>query len=149
MTDLPYTDADLRHEAARQHHGYTRDRAFDNVGEHMTGAVIHSRQGEPRACWHDLDDIATDGNPDPFDTAQAAIYALIRGAADTSAWAVNLGADGLQPTGHLIEIDGPDGQIAVRMHFAFDPTMPGGLRDEVIDDITRVLAPVIPLRPQR
>jgi hypothetical protein len=142
VTDLPYTDADLRHEATRQLKNTTEDADFVGIGEQMTGTVIPSRTGEPRACWHDLDDL--DG--DAFGDAQRAIDDLLSKAADTSAWAITLGADQLAPAARVIDIGGPDGGIAGRLHFAFDPTMPHSLRDEVIDDITRTLAPVIPLR---
>lgn len=145
MTDLPYTDADLRHEAARQLKNATEDPDFMGIGEQMTGTVIPSRQGQPRACWHDLDDLEGDA----FGDAMRAIDGLLSKAADLSAWAIDLGADDLEPTGHLIEIDGPDGEVAVRVHFAFAAAMPSPLRDEVVVDLTNAIAPVVPLRPQR
>jgi hypothetical protein len=142
VTDLPYTDADLRHEAARQLKNTTENTDFVGIGEQMTGTVIPSRAGEARACWHDLDGL--DG--DAFGDAQRAIDDLLSKAADTSTWAVQLGADQLAPADRVIDIEGPDGGIAGRLHFAFDPTMPAGIRDEVVTDLINAIAPVIPLR---
>src|SRR5947207_446701 len=112
MTDRPYTDDDLRAEAARQHAMLTEDPDFMGVGEQMQGAEIESQKPEPDEDgtvapdargwkWHEsLDD-------DEFETAQRKVHSLIQGAADTSAWAVHLGADGLEPsTGHELTIDG-------------------------------------------
>ncbi|MDX2628616.1 hypothetical protein QBA57_28750 [Streptomyces scabiei] len=42
MTDLPYTDDDLRAEAARQHVALTEDPDFMGVGEQMQGSEIES-----------------------------------------------------------------------------------------------------------
>ena len=89
--DRPYTDADLRAEAARQYHELTEDPDHGCVGEGMTNSVIHSRANwNSKAWWHSL-------NEDDRDLAQDAIHDLISGAADVSEWAVTLGAAGLTP----------------------------------------------------
>lgn len=46
MTQQPYTDADLRAEAARQLGALTEDPEFMGVGEQMNGADISSRGPE-------------------------------------------------------------------------------------------------------
>jgi hypothetical protein len=144
MTDLPYTDADLRAEAARQHHDLTSDTDYQGVGEAIEDTPIPSTG---RTWWDALADVDADDYT-AYQAAQGKIHDLITGAAaDTSGWAVALGADGLVPTGHRIEIAGPDGDTAVRLHFAFDPTMPAGIRDDVVADLMKAIAPVVPLRP--
>jgi hypothetical protein len=105
MSDRPYTDDDLRAEAARQHATLTEDPDFVGVGEQMDDEE-----------WRSL-------NADDFDAAQRSIHDLINGAADVSEWAVNLGADGLEPSPHVINLDGDNGPF-VRIHFAFHPDMP-------------------------
>ncbi|WP_433893061.1 hypothetical protein [Streptomyces sp. CA-111067] len=140
----PYTDADLRHEAARQHATALEDPDFMGIGEQMEGADIASTvpaDGGDGRQWDDLPE-------EQFDTAQRAIDDLINHAADVSEWAVNLGADDLVPTGHRIEIAGPDGAVAVRLHMAFDADMPTPLRDTVVADLVAAISPVIPLIPQ-
>jgi hypothetical protein len=120
MTDLPYTDADLRTEATRQHADLTEDPDFGGVGEQMINTVIPSRSSwSSQAWWHSLEDGPGDGQQ--FEEAQRAIHDLINGAADTSAWAVNLGADGLTPDGHHADFGHhPDGTgPLMRLHFAF------------------------------
>ncbi len=91
MTDLPYTDADLRAEAARQHAALTQDPDFMGVGEQMEGRRIPSTDdGLGGTGW--------DGLPNEhYDEAQRKIHNLITGAANVSAWAVDLGVGGLTP----------------------------------------------------
>lgn len=123
MTDLPYTDADLRAEAARQHADLNEDPDFGGVGEQMINTVIPSRASwSSHAWWHSLED-GPDGGQQ-FEEAQRAIHDLIDGAADVSEWAVNLGADGLTPDPHHVDFGHhPDkpGRPLIRLHFSFDP----------------------------
>jgi hypothetical protein len=143
VTDLPYTDADLRHEAARQLKNTTEDADFVGIGEQMTGTVIPSRAGEPRACWHDLDDL--DG--DAFGDAQRAIDDLLSKAADTSTWAVQLGADGLEPFAEHLDIQDPAGP-RMRIHVAYSPDMPPETRSSLLRDLNLTIAAILRLRPQ-
>ncbi|MEU7074703.1 hypothetical protein AB0B30_32650 [Streptomyces narbonensis] len=112
MTDQParpYTDDDLRAEAARQHSHLTDRPSFDTVGDLMTGQEVTPDGG---VDWDDFRD-------ETFSAAQQSVHALITGAADVSEWAVNLGADGLQPSDQQLHI----GDNRVRIHFAFAPDM--------------------------
>ena len=64
------------------------------------------------------------------------------GAADVSEWAVNLGADGLQPDAHTLQLgeDPGDGdRPRVRMHFAFHPDMPDADRDHFVMALSKVV----------
>ncbi|MGW3164798.1 hypothetical protein ACWC9Q_18380 [Streptomyces sp. NPDC001142] len=129
MTDQPYTDADLRAEAARQHRTATEDPDFMGVGEQMEGQKITSADD---LQWDELDD-------NQFDTAMRDIEALITGAADTSQWAVDLGADGLEPEDHTLSINGDEKPIA-RIHFAFAPEMPDDMRVALVEGIGQAVA---------
>ncbi|MFJ1995274.1 hypothetical protein [Streptomyces asiaticus] len=127
MSDRPYTDADLRAEATRQHAFLTQDPDFVGVGEGMEDGPVHSTSTDtdPARTWEELLDPERDGT-DAFNAAQRKIHDLINGAANVSEWAVDLGADGLEPDGHTLQlgIDPGDGdQPRVRLHFAFAPDM--------------------------
>jgi hypothetical protein len=121
MTDHPYTDADLRAEAARQHATALEDPDFAGIGEQMEGAKILSR-GDFQ--WDQLGD-------DDFDTTMRGIDHLISNAADVSEWAVNLGADGLQPDPRALDA-GPDNKPSFRVHFAFAPYLSDDDRADLI-----------------
>jgi hypothetical protein len=115
MTDQPYTDEDLRAEAAHQHRILAADPDFMGIGEMMDGSEIDSTG----TTWDQLGD-------GEFDAAQRAIDDLLGKAADVSDWAINLGADGLEPDEEHVDIAG------ARIHFAFDPSMPEEMRASVI-----------------
>jgi hypothetical protein len=140
MSDLPYTDDDLRAEAARQHHVLTQDPDFVGIGEQMEDAWVPSvettEDGSGRT-WKQL--LVGEGWDDEdytaFDAAQRKIHDLIKGAADVSQWAVNLGADGLQPSDeHVITLDAGDTPI-IRIHFAFEPGMDDDMRTALVEGI--------------
>ncbi|MFD3310095.1 hypothetical protein [Streptomyces sp. NPDC058694] len=115
MTEQPYTTADLLAEAARQHKAATEDPDFPGIGEQMEGHKIPSR-GDFQ--WDQL-------NRDDFDTAQFAIDDLLGKAADVSRWAIDLGADALEPEEHQFTLSAGERPI-IRVHFGFAP----GLSDE-------------------
>ena len=135
MTDRPYTDADLRAEAAHQHSILTTEVDFMGIGEAMDGSEIDSTG----TTWDQLGD-------GEFDTAQRAIDDLLGKAADVSEWAINLGADGLEPDGHTFQLgaqgpsdDDPDMPF-VRLHFAFNPAATDEERDRFVMQLTKVIA---------
>lgn len=112
-----YTDADLRAEAARQHTGCSWDPDFMSVGEQMEGRRIPSTDDG-------LGGMGWDGLPnDEYDTAQRAIHDLIRGAADVSAWAIELGVEGLVPAEHRLVHSVEDGPVHAAFHIALDPRL--------------------------
>lgn len=86
MTDQPYTHADLRTEASKQHYALVDHRTYSGIGESMTCSTITST-GQP---WEDLDE-------KDFAAAQSAIDDLLIEAVDTSAWAVEMGAADIEP----------------------------------------------------
>ncbi|MEU3990182.1 hypothetical protein AB0F24_17700 [Streptomyces platensis] len=129
MPDQPYTAEDLRVEAARQMKTAVEAPDFVGISEQMQWTPIPSR---PDDHWDDLDETQ-------FDTAQRAIDGLIIGAADLSKWAVNLGADGLQPISGNLNIRDQAGADRVRLHFAFAPDMDQATRKAVIDQVADVI----------
>lgn len=121
MTDRPYTDDDLRTEAAAQHYTATTDPDFMGIGEQMDDET-----------WRNL-------NEDDFDTAVRAVDKLLGSAADVSRWAIDLGADGLEPSDeHVISLGADDEPIA-RIHFAFEPGMPDDMRTALVEGIGAAL----------
>ncbi|MBZ6211700.1 hypothetical protein KVH31_34965 [Streptomyces olivaceus] len=141
MTDHPYTDHDLRAEAARQHAALTEDPDFMGVGEQMEDGWVPSvettEDGSART-WKQLlvvdDETGDDEDYTAFGEAQRKIHGLIQGAADVSEWAVNLGADNLEPsTEHAITLNA--GRPIVRVYFAFEPGMSEEMRTLFVEGI--------------
>ncbi|WP_063803524.1 hypothetical protein [Streptomyces silvensis] len=146
MSDRPYTDDDLRAEAARQHATLAEDPHFMGVGERMEDAWVPSvetaEDGSART-WTGLlvtpDETGDDEDYTAFGEAQRTIYDLITGAADVSEWAINLGADGLTPsTEHEITLDAGEQPLA-RVHFAFSPTMPAEIRTAFVQGLGQAI----------
>lgn len=125
MTHHPYTDDDLRAEAARQHAALTEDPDFMGVGEQMDD------EG-----WRSL-------SADDFDAAQRSIHDLITGAADISEWAIDLGADGLEPLDAMLNMQTQTGPL-VRIHFAVRPDMPEEMRTALVEGVGMEIAKYLP-----
>lgn len=118
MPDTPYTDADLRAEAARQHAAalHAPDRVA--VGEEMELQPIPSTviglepdTGEPlkmSRTWKQLSD-------DDFHDAHNQVHELLEDAVDLSQWAVNLGASFLTRTTGLVWGYGDNWHLAVQV----------------------------------
>lgn len=143
MTERPYTDDDLRTEAARQHATFTEDPDFMGVGEQMEDALVAhtdlTEDGETSLTWQELLVPEGGGSWETFGEAQRKIHCLITGAADVSEWAINLGADGLQPSDeHVITLNGDSKPIA-RIHFAFAPDMPEEMRTALVQGIGQAI----------
>lgn len=139
--DRPYTDADLRAEATRQHYLATIDLDFMGIGEQMAGTPVSSMAvdledeiGEPLVLCKTWDQFSRDD----FDAAQRAIDDLLSGAADVSGWAINLGADGLVPHGAVVEQGA--GEYRMRLHFAFSPALPEETRCRLVAAVERELS---------
>ncbi|MEV5184201.1 hypothetical protein AB0K88_31115 [Streptomyces werraensis] len=140
MTDRPYTDEDLRVEAARQLSAHGPGPGPEQTCAAMLDARIESTNDSSGQTWSEA------LSAPELSTPAAAINALINGAADTSEWAVNLGADGLQPDGHTLQLgakeagDDDSEQPFVRMHFAFHPTATDAERDRFVMELSKVIA---------
>lgn len=144
MTERPYTDDDLRAEAARLHAEFAREDDEGLVGEHMEDHRVPSVEADEDGSartWSELLEPEGEGTPE-YVAAQRAVCALIKGAANVSEWAINLGADGLEPTGHTVQlgVDPGDGdRPRVRLHFAFHPDMPDQDRDHFVMALSKVV----------
>lgn len=146
-TDRPYTDDDLRAEAARQHHTATTDPDFMGIGEQMEDSIVASTEdGDTGLTWHELLVPEGGGSYEAYGEAQNAINDLLSKAADVSEWAINLGADGLEPDGHTFQLgaqgtgsDDPEMPF-VRMHFAFHPEATDAERDRFVMQLTKIIA---------
>ncbi|MEV7470432.1 hypothetical protein AB0O20_28605 [Streptomyces kronopolitis] len=137
MSQQPYTDDDLKAEAARQHYVLTSQLNGRQVLSRMLDAPVSS------TCSADGTD---DGltwdealNCDQLGDPEQAITDLIRRAADVSDWAVRLGADGLEPEDHTLTVDGDDTPL-VRLHLAFHPDLPDSARRAFSMRLARVMA---------
>lgn len=109
MTDHPYTDDDLRHEAARQHAEVLRAPDPLEVGDEMQGRPIASRAGDTHTVrWGQL-------SGDDFHNARNEIHQLLNGAVDVSRWAVNLGVCHLERTTELAWGHGTSWDLAVQI----------------------------------
>lgn len=128
MTERPYTDDDLRAEAARQHHGLTEDPDFMCIGERMEYRTIPSTA--PAGEGQNWDDLP----PHDLEEAQRSVARLLEGAADVSDWAINLGADGLEPDEHRITLSAGEKPI-IRVHFAFAPEMSDPARTAFVEGL--------------
>ncbi|MGW3192175.1 hypothetical protein ACWDBT_30530 [Streptomyces ardesiacus] len=131
MTDRPYTDDDLRAEAARQHASLTAQTDSREVLSRMLDARVQSTatdDGDDGLTWDEA------LNCGEFDEPANAVTGLIRGAVDVSEWAVKLGADNLQPsTEHEITLNA--GRPIARIHFAFEPGMAAEMRTDLVEGI--------------
>lgn len=133
MTERPYTNDDLRAEAARQ-----IKYALDNVDTDGLLEASAYRLSDGTA-WEALDE-------HEWRTALDEVDSLVEGAADVSEWAVSLGADGLEPDAHTFQLgaqnpgdDDPD-EPFVRLHFAFNPAATGEDRDRFVMRLAKVIA---------
>ncbi|MGW4825036.1 hypothetical protein ACWEP4_40540 [Streptomyces sp. NPDC004227] len=121
MTDLPYTDDDLRTEAATQLRAARDPETFEVTIE---GHKIPSR-GDFQ--WDQLND-------DDFHDADREISELLEGAVDVARWSVDLGANGLHCTSELAWGRGGDAwDLAIQI--AHRP----GLSKELREAITSIV----------
>lgn len=115
MTERPYTDDDLRTVAANLHSAA------------ICNADIPLRQAIEEKWGDQLEDAEYD------ETCEQVVQTLDR-AADTSRWAIDLGADNLVPsTEHEITVGA--GRPIARMHFAFDPDLPEEMRTALVEGV--------------
>jgi hypothetical protein len=133
MTERPYTDNDLRAEAARQYRTATQDPDFPETTESMEGHNIPSR-GDVQ--WDQLDD-------SDFYKAQRTVDTLLDKAADLAEWAVDLGADGLEPLDASLAMATNTGPL-VRIHFAVRPDMPEDMRTALVEGVGMEIAKYLP-----
>jgi hypothetical protein len=127
----------ITHVCRRPGVEYASDQcAQDGVGRRSHGRRrAHGRNDHPSrpdTRWDDLGDA-------DFCAAQDAIDDLIADAADTSEWAIKLGAAGLEPEAHTLSLDG-GGRPLVRIHCAFHPDMDKSIRVGFMTDLAKLIA---------
>ncbi|GHI91703.1 hypothetical protein [Streptomyces olivaceus] len=130
MSEHPYTDTDLRTEAAICLLALSTTPGAADIRRWLTGAYVESRRADDHSgpTW---DDLLTDGE---LNEVADRVRSLVESAADITQWAVNLGADNLQPsTEHEITLNA--GQPIARIHFAFEPGMPEEMRTDLVEGI--------------
>ncbi|MEV0526006.1 hypothetical protein AB0I66_21455 [Streptomyces sp. NPDC050439] len=136
MNETPYTDDDLRAEAAHCLAALVILPTAADIRRSLPDTYIDSHRtpdSGPEATWAGV--VGEDGLGVPV----GEIHTLIEGAADVSEWAINLGADGLQPsTEHEITINSGPFPIA-RIHFAYQPTTPEEIRTALVEGIEEAL----------
>lgn len=119
MTDRPYTDDDLRDAAALMHYALTTE---PNPADADTVLSAHP-------AWANVE-----VGSDEEGQLRESVVELVSGAADVSEWAINLGTDGLQPSTEYEITLNTDRPVA-RIHFAFAPTMPKGMRAALVQGL--------------
>lgn len=137
MTERPYTDDDLRAEAARQLSAHGPGTHPEQTYAAMLDARIESTSDTDGPTWSEALDVPE------LNTPANAIHALINGAADVSEWAVNLGADGLEPLFETLSAQTDNGPW-FRLHFAVRPDMPDDMRRALVEGIGMEIAKHFP-----
>lgn len=127
MTDQPYTDEDLRAAAALMHYALTTEPNPADADSVLSG----------HAAWAHVE-----VGSDEEDQLRESVVELVSGAVDASEWAVNLGADGLEPSSDVINLDNPDGPF-VRIHLAFHPGMAERDRERFTAGLKQTIADAI------
>ncbi|MFD5566595.1 hypothetical protein [Streptomyces cadmiisoli] len=126
MFNLPYTNDDLRREAARQYAEIVSKPDLLEVGDEMRTRPIASTAGgkpEKATTWTQL-------SGDEFHDARNEVQELLDDAADVSRWAVDLGACGLRFTSELAWGRGGDAwDLAVQI--AHRPGLSNELREAI------------------
>lgn len=126
MPDRPYTDEDLRAAAALMHYALTIAPNPADADSVLSG----------HAAW-----VHVEVGSDDEDQLRESVVELVSSAANTSEWAVDLGADGLQPDEHQITLGA--GKPIARIHFAFEPDMPDEMRTSLVEGIGEAIADVL------
>lgn len=133
--DLPYTDNDLRAEAALCLSALSTSPTVADILRWLPGAYVDSHREEDRKShtWGDLLD-----NTGLAEVARK-IHGLIGdagnvvGALNSARWLIDLCADGLEPSEQQLTL-GRD-EPRVRIHFAFAPDMSEADRRDFIAEI--------------
>ncbi|WP_069883586.1 hypothetical protein [Streptomyces luteocolor] len=135
MTDRPYTDADLRHEAAICLLALSTTPGAADIRRWLTGAYVESRRNDDRSgpTW---DDLLTE---DELDEVSSKVHALVENAARLAEWAVHLGADGLEPLPEQLSAQTDNGPW-FRLHFAVRPDMSDDMRRALVEGVGREIA---------
>ncbi|WP_200309084.1 hypothetical protein [Streptomyces adelaidensis] len=134
MTDRPYTDDDLRAEAGLALDALVHLPTVEEIATSLRQSYIpHLHADGDLVTWGGLLD------EDGLTEAARQIHERMIPAAPVGAWAIRLGADGLEPSDeHVITLSGDDKPIC-RIHFAFEPGMPEETRTALVQGIGQAI----------
>ncbi|MBL1107376.1 hypothetical protein JK361_22680 [Streptomyces sp. 5-8] len=133
-TSRPYTDDDLRSEAGLCHDSLSKLPTPEEIAHHLREAYMPSRTTDDATpTWGDL------LSEDQLKDAAHRIKDLMTFTAPVSTWGVALGADGLEPSPDVINLDGDNGPV-IRIHFAFAPDMPLRARQQFALGLAQAIA---------
>ena len=143
MTDRPYTDEDLRAQAALCQSALSTQPTVGDILRWLPGAYVTGRSGD---TWGDVLD-----NTSLAETARK-IHELIEqagntvGALNSARWAVDLGADGLEPGARVIDLGWNNGPLMARIHISYAASMPDDEREQLVTDLSNAIAATVPVR---
>jgi len=134
VTDFPYTDADLRAEAARQFAEVLRAPDRLEVEDEMRGSPIPSRSGDQTVYWGQL-------SVDDLHDAANDVHELLDDVPDLSRWTIGLSGSVLTRTTDLAWGHGDNWHLAVQVAHrrGVDDELHTALIDAVRDAVSRVL----------
>lgn len=128
MTAFPYTDADLRHEAARQFAEILRSPDLAEVGDEMRNTPI------PSASSNDETGLTWGHLPyDDFHDARNQVQELLDDAPNLSRWVIDLSASVLTRTTELVWGHPNNWSLAVQLAHR------RGLDDDLHDALTEAI----------
>lgn len=131
MTEHGYTRNEIL-EASQQHHELTRDPDFTGIAEQMA----------EHAPWYSM--ITEDGEyATEFQEAQKNVHDLINKAADTSEWAVTLGALSLLPQLPLTVAASHPEETTVAFQIATPKEWPDDIKHHLLFEIERAVKDVV------
>lgn len=108
------------------------------------GESLESLTITETAADHGID--VSDWGGDEWDAYVEDAEKLVRSARDLTDWAISLGADGLVPDVHRIDIGWSDGPLQARLLIAFDKDMPDDEREQLAEDLRNAIAGTVPVR---
>lgn len=137
MTNLPYTDDDLRAEAARQYAEVLTAPDKTEVRDEMHTAPIPSRRHDETVRWGQL-------SANDFHAASSEVYELLDDAPDLSCWAIDLAASVLTHTTQLAWGHNTNWHLAVQL--AHRRSVPADLHNELVTAIRHAVNGVLEAR---
>jgi hypothetical protein len=124
VPDQPFTDEDLKAAAALMHYALTIE---PNPADASAGLSDNPR-------W-----LLVEPGSEHDEQLRESVVELVSGAADISRWAVDLGADGLEPEEHQFTLNAGPKPI-IRVHFAFAPEMSDDSRGAFVQGLGEAAA---------
>jgi hypothetical protein len=139
MTERPYTDDDLRAEAGLALDALVHLPTVEEI-------VTSLRQSYIPHLHADGDLVTWGGLLEEGGLTEAALQIRDRmaPAAPVGKWAIDLGADGLQPSNdHILTLNAGERPI-VRIHFAFEPDMDEDMRTALVQGLGDAIDSALP-----